>query len=65
VSAEYVSNYTDVDRRVDAGEWVAKDAEEMARAGWELVSFSICQHMSGAAYPLPGAAVFAVYRRDT
>ncbi len=57
------SNYTDVNRRVDAGEWVAKDADAMALEGWELVSFAVVQHASGDGTHLPGAAVWAVYRR--
>ncbi len=58
------TNYTDVTRRIDASEWVEKDADEMSAEGWELVTFSVVQHMSGDGTPLPGAAVFAVYRRE-
>jgi hypothetical protein len=59
------SNYGDVQQRVDAGDWVKKDADMMAEKGWELVSFAVCQHMSGDGTPLRGAAVWALYRRGS
>lgn len=61
---EHKSNYDNVDRLVDAGTWVMYDADAMSLdGGWELVSFSVCQHMSGDGTPLQGASVWALYRR--
>lgn len=59
----HVCNYEDVDLKAEAGEWVARDAADMAESGYELVSFSVCQHMSGDGAPLPGASVWAIYKK--
>lgn len=59
----HICNYEDVDLRVEAGEWVARDASDMSAEGWELVSFSVSQHTSGDGSPLPGASVWAIYRK--
>ncbi len=60
----HACKYKDVDRRVDAGSWVSEDANAMAEQGWELVSFAVVQHAGGDGTHLPGAAVWAIYRRS-
>lgn len=48
----HICNYEDVDLRVEAGEWVARDASDMS-----------AEDTSGDGSPLPGASVWAIYRK--
>ncbi len=60
----YQEEYTDIKLKVNAGEWVARIATLKAKLGLHLVSFSVCQHMSGDGTPLPGASVFAIFKGE-